>query len=163
MPDKPAADLKNPTFKFIGSKDDPETLICAQATYYLASIFFNEITQNGVSKPRIKEDASIYLDGFKAAAAQSYRDAADILGAEGHDALSDEMLDVAEQISFNDEKAFNHTPKNYTGKLIDFSNAWQKDLDMDLNVLALRGEQSIIDYNVSILKILPKPKWGFRP
>ena len=136
-----AAETQIPSFKFIGSEGDPQSLVSAQATHQLATEYeYNEKIgmkdqlQNVCMRVPDCEPLGIeFIEGFKAHAAQSYRAAGDVLMKKGYMTAANNMIEVSESISFNAEVAEKHMPSRLAMRLAFNQNALVSQVNMILD------------------------------
>ena len=165
---KPAV-THTPAFQYIGSKGDPETLVCAQATHQLA-VEYEQNEKLGMKEKMIGQYMKVpdheafgrdFQEGFKAHAAQSYQIAADILLEKGYADVAADIRQVSESIVCDQGLAEKNTPERFAKNLIFSQNRLIMTVNSILdpygnrempyvgmnqeweNTLAIRGQQSL--------------------
>lgn len=163
------ANIKIPSFDYIGSENDPENLVRAQATHQLAAEYernekegLRETYRRATMKvPDFAPQGRDYVHGFKAHAARSYELAAAILAQKGYDAVARDITDVVQSISYDKDIAARHMPDRFATNLTYTQNCLTMEVNALLdplgvrempyqavnaqwqNVIALRAQQSL--------------------
>jgi len=115
------ADIENRSFQFIGSKNESEMLVLAQATHQLAAQYSwneqvgvkHELLDNPLKIGNFKSLGPGYIDGFKASAAKSYLAASQVIKEKGFTQVADDIAEVAGSIEFDSKHARRHSPSRF--------------------------------------------------
>ena len=144
----------DPSFKFIGTTGDAPYLIRAQATHQLMTEYERnekigmkyELLNSAVKIGNFEVIGSDYLDGFKWAMVQALKESAQVMDKAGYQNAAVEILTIAEDVLFDEEKAAQYTPQKFAENAVSIQERLtQNENNMYVDNLSVR--RIVLDVN----------------
>lgn len=145
---------QDPSFKFIGSDGDAPYLVRAQATHQLMTEYERnekigmkyELANSPVKIGSFEVFGPDYLDGFKWAMVQALKQSAQVMDEAGYQNAAVEILTIAEDVSFDEEKAAQFTPQKFAEKAVAIQERLTQN-ENNIYVDAFSVRRVVLDVN----------------